>query len=659
MADRIKLTISAATRHPFLIPRDVLQTLSKRVASGPLAKSASEMLASLDSLAAETLPDCPPGGLIEPTTAFYGIINPLIHGMTAAATAWWIEPDSARKTRWLAEASRRLDKLASWEFWRAPTHLPLPADLTTADTGAMVGLAYDILFDQLDPSLRRRVQDAILAKCTAFIAPEMIDRFWWSWAHDGNWSFVTNGGMGAASLAIHPERPAETLAAIETAAGHIQRSIDHIMPFGGWREGHGYAIYGFTNCQLFVDALANAGDARLADHPGLASLDDFYLMTMLTPSRQFCFGDNPGNGGGGPLLYRRAAATRRGDLQHFNDSQRHAGPLAMLWRDPGVIPTPPRFDPPSRVWPEIGWASMRSDWSNPDGVALAAKAGSVAGGHQHWDCGTFLLAAFGHELVTEPGIGHYSRDYHRGRPLIKTTAAHNTALFDGQEQPPREFFGGHITQFLTRPGYDALRLDLTHAYEHPDLRLFNRYFFLLRPGLVVIVDEVRARAGHNQYVGTKIESRLHTTCDITLRPFDTLFTRPGAALMVRNVLPPSTPGLGDQFAAHAIGEHGDLQPRSAPAGGEGKLRYLAISTDANLDPTVVVTVLLPARSVADADAAWSRVRTETRRRRRVEIGYENQTLILDWGNRRWQVYWNVLPGVAPELVQATVGGPGT
>ena len=651
MSERIELTLRSDLQHPFLVASaKELAGLAERVRAEPLAGYYARMKDWLDEHAQSPLPHCPPGWL---GSDFDPMIREVAQIALQAALAWWVEGDD----RWLARASEALDNLAGWEYWRSPIHLPLPADLNTAMIGTDVALSYDLLYPRLDEALRQKIQEAILKHCVAFILPETVDRQWWSFAHDGNWSFVTLGGMGLAALAIWPERP-EVRPAIETAAGHIQRSLDHIHPLGGWREGPGYAMYAMTHGQLFIDALAAAGDARLAEHPGPARLDDFFLFGMLAPGRPVYFGDCAATGGGGSLLYRRAACTRRGDLQQFADEHNSGGPLSILWRDPTIEPRKPYFDPPSRHFPQMDWVILRSDWGDPDGLVLATKAGTTAGGHQHPDCGTFLLAAYGRELVAEPGIGTYSRDYHRGRSPIKRSGTHNCLLFNGEEQVAREFKGGIVTQFVTQPGYDAVRMELAGAYECRDLEQWNRFFFLLRPDVVVLVDEVRTRnVGHYQYTGMTIEARIHTFCEILIRPFDAVFQRPGATLLVNTVLPPYCPGLGDHTSHYSIGEHEGFQTRHPDQ--KGAVQYLRIATECEKDPTVMVTLLVPGKDLADAEARRARVELEMRRRRRVEVYYAGRTLVLDWGNRRWQVYWNVIEGRLPKVLQATVGGPST
>ncbi len=457
MSDRIALSFSTNLRHPFLIAsREGLGNLKQKVQSPPLSDYYARLVAWLTEHADQPLPDCPPGGLCSNFSDFDARAHLLSNMALSGAVAWWCDGNS----KWLQAASAALAKLAEWEYWRSPWHLPLPCDLTSGFTSMGVGLAYDLLYEQLDEPLRVKVQDAIIKHGTTYIMPDEIDRQWWSYAHDGNWSYHTSGNLGLAALSIYPERP-EVLPAIETAAGHIERSLDHIHPDGGWREGPGYGIGTMQSARLFIDALANAGDGQLAAHPGPSLVDDFFLFTMITPDRQAYFGDCGVKASVSPVLYRQAALGRRGDLQYLADQCGADGPLSILWRDPTVIPQPPHFEPASRYWPQCNWAVLRSSWEDPYRVVLATKAGTTAGGHQHPDCGTFLLSAYGKELISEPGIGTYSRDYHRGRSPIKSSTTHNCLLFDGKaEQVAREFKGGVISQFVTRPTYDAIKMDL-------------------------------------------------------------------------------------------------------------------------------------------------------------------------------------------------------
>jgi len=650
MSDRIALQLAEELRHPFLIvSREDLMSLPNKVTEPPVSTYYAEMLAWLEERKDRSLPDCPPGGLGE---GFRAQLYEMGRLTLSAAVAWW----ASRDGEWLELAKRALLKIASWEYWRSPVHLPLPCDLSSGFTALHVGLTYDLLFEELDEKERLAVQEAILKHGTAFIQPETIDRQWWSWAHDGNWSYHTMANIGTATLAIYPERP-EVRPAIETAAGHIQRSLDHIHPLGGWREGVSYGMGTLQSARLFVDALAAAGDARLADHPGLQVLPDFFLFTMLAPGRQVYFGDCGVQAGPAPVLYREAALSGRGDLQYVADERRSGGALGILWRNNALRPQPPRFDPPSRYWPQIGWAVLRESWEDPYRLVLATKAGTVSGGHQHPDCGTFLLVAYGKELISEPGVGTYSRGYHRGRSPIKSSRTHNCPIFDGHEQVAREFFGGDIVQFLSQPGYDVVKMELTHAYDYEGLQRWQRYFFLLRPELVVQVDEVSGWTGHYAFRSMPMEFRLHTFGEITLRDFDAVFRREGAVLLVKTLLPPYTPGLGDHSSAYSIGVHEGLETKHPDQ--KGPVHYLSISTECEKSPTVVVNVFVPGKTLEEAEKKWAMVEVEDRRRRRLELYYEGQTLVLDWGNRRWQLYWNVLEGRIPRLLQATVSGPTT
>lgn len=90
---------------------------------------------------------------------------------------------------------------------------------------------------------------------------------------------------------------------------------------------------------------------------------------------------------------------------------------------------------PSRVYPETGYAVMRSGWS-PEDAYLVFDCGPLGPdwnpGHGHADALSFELYASGLPLIVDPGTYAYHeqpwRDYFRG------TSAHNTLVVDGKDQ---------------------------------------------------------------------------------------------------------------------------------------------------------------------------------------------------------------------------------
>jgi len=653
MSDRMLLNLRADVTHPFLFATATsLERLATnhRDASGKWSPAASKLLSRAAEFVDAPLPDMPtPKDAMDPSG--HTVVNQLTDMLTTAAVAWHLDRDA----RWATLGSRVLAKLLDWPRWLAPNHEPLPADLITGAVSLAMGMGYDLLFDQLDADLKRRTQDVILERAATHLLPENIDRYWWSWAFDGNWSFVTMGGLATGVLAILPERP-EALPAVETAAGHLQRSLDHMQPQGGWREGSSYCLYGLPNTQIFADALAAAGEPFLADHPGMTAVEDFLLFARVLPDRPAYFGDSGATGVSNAWVARRAAKSRRGDLlQHVLTHGGSDGPLGVLYHDPTLQPAPVHFDPPSRCFSDIQWAVLRSSWSDPDSIVLATKAGTTAGGHQHPDCGSFFLSAFGKEIIAEPGIGQYSRDYHRGNTPVKSSLAHNCLIFDGQGQVSQEFYGGHITQFMTTAGWDAVKMDLTHCYDHADLRRWYRFFFLLRPGLVVMVDEVRARHGHNQFGGTDVTSRLHTFGKVECRDYDAVISTGDVSAIIKPIVPWCSPGLADHSVYLSTGQHEGLVTRHPDQ--KGPIPYLDMKGSSQREPMMLVTAIVPGRTLAEAEAVAGAMHIDRQRRHRVEIYYEGQTLVIDWGNRRWETYWNVLPGHLPKMRQSTVGGP--
>jgi hypothetical protein len=208
---------------------------------------------------------------------------------------------------------------------------------------------------------------------------------------------------------------------------------------------------------------------------------------------------------------------------------------------------------------------------------------------------------------------------------------------------------------MTTTHWDAVKLDLANCYDHPDLRRWFRYFFLLRPGVVVLVDEVRARHGHNHFGGTEVISRLHTFGEVECRAYDAVIRHGEVTAVIKPIVPWCSPGLADHSVYLSAGRHDGLQTRHPDQ--KGPIPYLDMKGSSQREPMMLVTAIVPGASLAMAEATLASIEIDKARRNRVEIHHAGQTLIIDWGNRRWETYWNVMRGPRRQMRQATVGGP--
>lgn len=165
---------------------------------------------------------------------------------------------------------------------------------------------------------------------------------------------------------------------------------------------------------------------------------------------------------------------------------RRADPLnySLLYGHPS-LPAAPAPAGGSENYPASGFAVLARG-SGPGAVWLSLKYDPFAGGHSHPDRLTFDLYARGAALSEDPGRTGYGAAVHQG--WYKTTLSHNSLVVDEQPQQ-RDREGGRTLAFGSQGGVEYAVLDAGAAY--PDVT-FRRTAILLDPGLVLLVDQVRA-----------------------------------------------------------------------------------------------------------------------------------------------------------------------
>ena len=88
---------------------------------------------------------------------------------------------------------------------------------------------------------------------------------------------------------------------------------------------------------------------------------------------------------------------------------------------------------------------MRSSWE-ADAVFALLDSGPFGYGHQHEDKLTFVLYAYGRQLILDPG--NYSYDRSKWRRYVLGTHGHNTVMVDGEGQHRR---GNRATYVWPKP----------------------------------------------------------------------------------------------------------------------------------------------------------------------------------------------------------------
>jgi hypothetical protein len=165
-------------------------------------------------------------------------------------------------------------------------------------------------------------------------------------------------------------------------------------------------------------------------------------------------------------------------------------PLDLLMKKPAPAAPPDRM-PESVIYPDIGWAVMRSSWKN-DATMLAVKSG-FTWNHAHADAGSFLLFHNGVPLITDSGACSYSDRLYVG--YYVQSRAHNVILFNGQGLPGEDIRRGVKTPGQVHSLLDGLGLKYVYAdATGPMSRYFSRNYrhWLWLGNAILIFDDVRA-----------------------------------------------------------------------------------------------------------------------------------------------------------------------
>jgi hypothetical protein len=176
------------------------------------------------------------------------------------------------------------------------------------------------------------------------------------------------------------------------------------------------------------------------------------------------------------------------------------------WQRMKGLEAKPPAAPPSALFPDGGYAVMRSDWGR-EAHQLTMDVGPLgcrfSAAHGHADLLSVQCTAFGESHIVDPGTYCYTpdrtwRDYFRG------TAAHSTVLVDGEPQArPAGPFAWQAKPAVTiRSWSSTAESDLVDAFHDgygslPDPVRHRRRVLFVKPRFWVIVDDLSGGAVHD------------------------------------------------------------------------------------------------------------------------------------------------------------------
>ena len=395
-------------------------------------------------------------------------------------------------------------------------------DIETTETARILAAVYDWLYPALDRRQRDRIRGALLEKAILPVRGN-YEYHWWASSYRCNWCACCNAGIGTASLAILTE-DSNLVDVVAESVNRINRQFDEIGEDGGWQEGCGYYRKSIHAVNFFADPLKRlTGDAvNLYEHPKIrANPIAFLLHFTVTPQRLIPFEDSSYSRAGTSHIWNKLAEeTKSPETAWFRDYMWGDGRdiFDIVWPRASVAPSLPKSA--SRHFRSIDWAVMRSDFTDPDNVVVACRAGMHDDPHHgHLDCGHFIVYWRNREYIADLGSPPYDEFYFdeaRWDYPHASSAGHNTIIVNGELQIPakrkntpwRKGVGGKILDFRTSGDRDYTLMDASNAYPGKELKGWRRHIVLDKPDIVVVLDEVTSAPG------TEIEARFHSNASM-------------------------------------------------------------------------------------------------------------------------------------------------
>ncbi|MBW0476167.1 hypothetical protein O181_015882 [Austropuccinia psidii MF-1] len=361
-------------------------------------------------------------------------------------------------TKWADRAWRELQVASgntSQPFGRTGNNWNTDHWLDVSEFTIAFAIAYDWLYDAWTPDQRNAIMWSIITLGLQKGIESHANNAWFL-TTNGNWNCVTNGGMIVGSLAIMNEDPTGTAQkllplALQSASTNC---VNAVSADGTWSETSDYWYFGSQGHAHATSALLTATGSTqqmLTANPSY-NLTGLYHMHVYGNTYKANTGDCGPNkyvATANPMLFYGDQFQIPRYILYQRDRQDAPDPLSMFWYNPQVaggwfigLPLDHSFSDPSDAW-----VSMRSSWTNTDGLYVSVKSGNLTGHQTHGDldAGDLSLDALGERWVGQLcqndylGTGYFSSEasnsvrwsyYRCGTP------GQNTLLMGGLNQNP-------------------------------------------------------------------------------------------------------------------------------------------------------------------------------------------------------------------------------
>ncbi len=376
-------------------------------------------------------------------------------------------------------------------------------------------LLYDWLYDELGNDLRTKIEDRLNKECYNILEENSSHRLL------SNHMLIETSALGITGMSLQDNIQDAGLF-LNTADEWTSRIIEHAPLDGSWGEGVQYWQYGSGYFFRFLEAAKTFGFKDY--YPGYEwlKINGYFPIYFSLPQRPTQF-VNFSDCNSKPympsfLFFLPAAVYQNEYFQDFGIKTLQSKPHKFSWLDfifydPNLQAKDCYTLPEFKHFSDNGFVTMRSGWGK-DATLVGFRCGPAPGhrnqqdpqliekkgfgpGHGHPDINSFCIYSNGQWLALDPGYTH-----------LKDTRNHNTIIVNGYGQTGAGSAWLDFLAFEKRnpppsilyvnntPAYDYVIGDAGNIYvDEAKLEGFRRHLLFLKPGVVVIADDIATGQG--------------------------------------------------------------------------------------------------------------------------------------------------------------------
>lgn len=341
-----------------------------------------------------------------------------------------------------------------------------------------------------------------------------------------NWTAVCVGGTGVGAIAVFDKYPELCADLLEKNLAACENMMEKFYPDGAWYEGTGYWRYLMDYLAFFASTLKTTFDTdfNILKAPGFEKSGQFYLngdgmtgnnnyhdsaLEHLIAPVTLWFSDHMGQPG--------LSSTIISKMESYAADYDYEMVYPFMFYNVNIDPKNAGNMPLDSYYSETEIASLRSSWTDNEGLYVSVHSGTNHVNHGHLDAGTFVLDIGGQRFVSDLGAESYDAPgyfgdgatenrykYYRARPEGHNTFVINPDDSYGQNRDAVDKF----TAFVSKERGAYAITDLTNAYS-PYARSAKRGIMMSdERRSVTIRDEIRGiRKGNENEVHWFIQMR--------------------------------------------------------------------------------------------------------------------------------------------------------